>query len=197
VFRKLATASGRRALVPLCCNGCVHLNPYGADAVQLAVALHRSRPSTPDDLETECRRADVVIDRRATKADVQLVHTILERWLTVVDATTDRERAERLNALLSEYAAYPRLTDHSGTGWHMHYRDPHLPLGRVVAALVTVGTALHLAGRGMHRLGRCAAEDCDGVVVDVSRNGRQRYCSPACANRDAVRRHRARRRVAV
>lgn len=175
----------------------MHLNPYGADAVQLAVALHRSRPSTPADLESECRRADVVIDRRATKTDVELVRTLLARWLTVVDATTDRERAERLNALLREYAAYPRLTDHAGTGWHMHYRDPQLPLGRVVAALVTVGTALHLAGRGMHRLGRCAGADCDGVVVDVSRNGRQRYCSPACANRDAVRRHRARRRVAV
>jgi predicted RNA-binding Zn ribbon-like protein len=175
----------------------MHLNPYGADAVQLAAALHRSRLSTLADLESECRRADVVIDRSATRADLRLVRTVVERWLTVVDAATNRERADRLNALLSEYAAYPRLTDHAGTGWHVHYRDPHLPLGRVVAALVSVGTALHLAGRGMRRLGRCAAADCDGVVVDVSRNGRQRYCSPACANRDAVRRHRARRRVAT
>jgi predicted RNA-binding Zn ribbon-like protein len=180
--------------VPLCCNGPVHLNPYGADAVELAAALQRSRPSTPAELESVCRRAEVVIDHRATKADVRLVHAVVERWLTVVDAPTGGERADRLNTLLSEYAAYPRLTNHAGTGWHLHYRDPHLPLGRVVAALVSVGTALHLAGRGMHRLGRCAAADCDGVVVDMSRNGRQRYCSPACANRDAVRRHRARRR---
>ncbi|RAG62710.1 CGNR zinc finger domain-containing protein, partial [Burkholderia multivorans] len=28
-------------------------------------------------------------------------------------------------------------------------------------------------------------------VVDVTRGGRQRYCSVRCANRDAVRRHRA------
>jgi len=123
------------------------------------------------------------------------VDSVIERWLTVVDAPTDQDRADRLNALLSAYAAYPRLTDHAGTGWHVHYRDAQQPLGRVVAALVTVGTALHLASRGMHRLGRCAAADCDGVIVDVSRNGRQRYCSPACANRDAVRRHRARQRT--
>ena len=173
----------------------MHLNPYGADAVLLAAALQRSAPSTPDELETVCRQAGVVVDRHATRADVRLVHSVVERWLTVVDAPTDQERADRLNALLSEYAAYPRLTDHAGTGWHVHYRDAQQPLGRVVAALVTVGTALHLAGRGMHRLGRCAAADCDGVVVDVSRNGRQRYCSPACANRDAVRRHRARKRA--
>ena len=173
----------------------MHLNPYGADAVLLATALQRSAPSTPDDLEAVCRRAGVVVDRHATSADVRLVDSVIERWLTVVDAPTDQDRADRLNALLSAYAAYPRLTDHAGTGWHVHYRDAQQPLGRVVAALVTVGTALHLAGRGMHRLGRCAAADCDGVVVDVSRNGRQRYCSPACANRDAVRRHRARQRT--
>ncbi|MGH3455770.1 MAG: CGNR zinc finger domain-containing protein [Nocardioidaceae bacterium] len=175
----------------------MHLNPYGADAVQLAVALHRAMPATPADLEAICRETGVVVDRHATRADVRLVQSVIERWLTVVDATTDQARADRLNALLSDYAAYPRLTDHAGTGWHVHYRDPHPPLGRVVAALVTVGSALHLAGRGMHRLGRCAAAGCDGVIVDVSRNGRQRYCSPACANRDAVRRHRARRRVAT
>ena len=170
----------------------MHLNPYGADAVLLAAALYRSRPATPADLESTCREFDVVIDREATKADVHLVHAVIDRWTAVVDAASDQDRADRLNALLSEYAAHPRLTDHAGTGWHVHYRDPHLRLGRVVAALVSVGTALHLAGRGMHRLGRCAAAGCDGVVVDVSRNGRQRYCSPACGNRDAVRRHRAR-----
>ncbi len=175
----------------------MHLNPYGADAVLLAAALQRTAPSTPDDLEAVCRQAGVVVDCQATTADVRLVASVVARWLTVVDAPTDRERADRLNALLRDYAAHPRLTDHAGTGWHVHYRDAQQPLGRVVAALVTVGTALHLAGRGMHRLGRCAAGDCDGVVVDVSRNGRQRYCSPACANRDAVRRHRACKRAAT
>lgn len=171
----------------------MQLSPYGADAVLLAAGLHRSPPRSPDELEAICRHYDVVIDRRATKADVRLVQSVVERWREVVDAASDWERADRLNVLLSECAAYPRLSDHAGTGWHLHYRDPHVPLGRVVAALVTVGTALHLAGRGMHRLGRCAADDCDEVIVDVSRNGRQRYCSPTCSNRDAVRRHRARR----
>ncbi|WP_374113801.1 CGNR zinc finger domain-containing protein [Microbacterium sp. zg.B96] len=37
-----------------------------------------------------------------------------------------------------------------------------------------------------------AGDECDNVVVDVTRNGRQRYCSVRCANRDGVRRHRAR-----
>ena len=40
---------------------------------------------------------------------------------------------------------------------------------------------------------RWALEECRSPFGDFSRGGRQRYCSPACANRDAVRRHRAKR----
>ena len=97
--------------------------------------------------------------------------------------------------MLEASSAHPRLTDHAGTGWHVHYRDDRLSIARVLAALISVGTALHLVGRGMRRLGRCAAADCDHVLADVTRNGRQRYCSVRCSNRDAVRRHRERRAV--
>nr|BFE82193.1 hypothetical protein GCM10020093_047940 [Planobispora longispora] len=61
----------------------------------------------------------------------------------------------------------------------------------MLSALISVGTALHLVGRGMHRLRRCAAGECATIFADTSRTGRQRYCSQRCANRDAVRRHRA------
>ncbi|GIH23509.1 hypothetical protein Aph01nite_18190 [Acrocarpospora phusangensis] len=69
------------------------------------------------------------------------------------------------------------------------------PLGAVLFALISVSTALHLLGRGMHRLGRCAVPECTVIFADTSRTGRQRYCSQPCANRDAVRRHRANRMV--
>ncbi|MDF5755127.1 CGNR zinc finger domain-containing protein [Spongiactinospora sp. TRM90649] len=38
-----------------------------------------------------------------------------------------------------------------------------------------------------------AAAGCETIFADTSRNARQRHCSQPCANRDAVRRHRARR----
>ncbi len=44
----------------------------------------------------------------------------------------------------------------------------------------------------MHRLPRCETTECGTAFADTSRTGRQRYCSLRCANRDAVRRHRAR-----
>jgi predicted RNA-binding Zn ribbon-like protein len=175
----------------------VHLNPYGESPVRLAVELSVDRPTTAEDLAARSLAAGVVVDRAPTTQDVVEVNAFLDDWLGVVDADTERLRAERLNRLLAESAAYPRVTDHAGDGWHLHYRDADLPLSRVLRALISVGTALHLTGRGMDRLHRCALTDCARPFGDFSRGGRQRYCSPACANRDAVRRHRSRRTAEV
>jgi predicted RNA-binding Zn ribbon-like protein len=172
----------------------MQLNPYGQDPVLLAVDLATDPPRTVADLADRCGRTGVVMDMPVRESDLVETLSFLDDWLAVVDAPDDRTRADLLNALLRDSAAYPRLTDHAGSGWHIHYRDPNLHLAGVLRALIAVGTALHLTGRGMHRLGRCARTDCRRVFADVSRNGRQRYCSPGCANRDAVRRHRTRSR---
>ncbi|MFI6814551.1 CGNR zinc finger domain-containing protein [Nonomuraea sp. NPDC050328] len=169
----------------------MRFNPYGEDAVNLAAHLANRRPATAEELADRCRAAGLVLERPATPEDVDRVHAVLERWEKVVDAAGEHERAELVNRMLAESAAYPRLTDHAGTGWHLHYRDDRQSLGSVLFALISVGTALHLVGRGMHRLGRCAVTECATIFADTSRTGRQRYCSPRCANRDAVRRHRA------
>jgi len=176
---------------PGCCNGIVHLNPYGGDAVALAVELANDPPTSVADLECRCTAAGLVLGRPMRDADLGTVEEFLRRWTAVVDAATPEVRAERLNALLAAATAHPRLTDHDGV-WHLHFRDDDLPPSGIVAAVMAAGTALHLVGRGMGRLGRCAEDDCGRIYADTSRGGRQRYCSPACANRDAVRRHRAR-----
>jgi hypothetical protein len=172
----------------------MHLNPYGEDAVNLAADLANRRPVTAEELADRCRAAGLVLERPVTPQDLDRVHVVLEEWEKVVDATDERERAELVNRMLAESAAYPRLTDHAGD-WHLHYRDQAQPLGSVLFALISVGTALHLVGRGMHRLRRCAVTECSTIFADTSRTGRQRYCSQRCANRDAVRRHRAGRAI--
>jgi hypothetical protein len=169
----------------------MHLNPYGEDPVRLATELTSEPPETADELTRRCVEAGVAVDRPARDSDLAEVEVFLARWLAVVDAETLRQRASLLNELLAEASSYPRLTDHAGSGWHIHYRDTDLDLAGVLRALISVGTALHLTGRGMHRLGRCALDECGRAFGDFSRGGRQRYCSPQCANRDAVRRHRA------
>ena len=170
----------------------MHINPYGQDAVCLIVELANQRPTSVDELVRRCADAGLVIDMPVTERDLTEALELVDQWCEIVDAEDEWRRAELLNRLLAAASTYPRLSNHAGTGWHLHYRDDGVPLGRVLRALVSVGTALHLTGRGMGRLGRCVRAGCTAVYADLSRGGRQRYCSARCANRDAVRRHRAR-----
>ena len=170
----------------------MHINPYGEDPVLLAVDLVNDPPATLDALRDRCEQAGVVIDMPVRRGDLASTRGLLDAWLTVVDAPDEQSRADRLNSLLAEHAEHPRISNHSGEPWHIHYRELDRSLGGVLAALITMGTAMHLTGRGMSRLDRCAADDCERVYADVSRGGQQRYCSTRCASREAVRRHRAR-----
>ena len=169
----------------------MYINPYGADPVTLVADLASSRPRTTRELVDRCREAGVTIDRDADENDLAEVHDFLDGWLVVVDTTDPRARAEALNSLLAEHAGPPRLTDHDGH-WHVHYRADDVTFARLLTAMFSVGTALHLTERGIDRLARCAAHNCTQIFADTTRNGRKTYCSPRCNNRSAVRRHRAR-----
>lgn len=175
----------------------MQLNPYGEYAVLLAASLSNDWPDDRDGIEERTRDFGMTMAFTVGVDDYERTRAVIDAWLPVVDAKDAAERAGILNAQMAAIAAYPRLTDHDGEGWHLHYRDEDQSLAAVLAAVISVGTALHLTTRGMSRLRRCEAgkepgDPCSNVVVDVTRNGRQRFCSVRCANRAAVRRHRAR-----
>lgn len=171
----------------------MRLNPYGEDVLRLAISLTNDPPSTVRELVDRCQGAGLVLDGPYDKDDLQRTRAFLADWLAVVDTPAPEARASLLNDLLRDASAYPRLTNHApGDGWHLHYREPGLPLASVLRTLICVATALHLSGRGMHRLGRCSAQGCNTAYADFSRTGGQRFCSPACGNREGVRRHRER-----
>ncbi|MBF4995376.1 CGNR zinc finger domain-containing protein [Arthrobacter gandavensis] len=176
----------------------MHLNPYGEYAVLLAASLANDWPDSRAGIVRRARDFGMTMAFPEAPDDCRQVHRVIQRWLEVVDAATADARAELLNVLMKDAAAYPRLTDHDQEGWHLHYRDGGQSLSEVLLAVFSVGTALHLTTRGMTRLRRCEAGEapgdaCRNVVVDITRNGRQRFCSVRCGNRAAVRRHRASR----
>jgi len=178
----------------------VNYSHYTDLAVSLAADL-------ANDLDLSWSPAEVAdfvaargVDRpgRVTRADVAQLLDLQGRLRKVFERGAAGDvsgMAAGLNRLIAEGDVRPELTDHDGS-WHLHFRDDDRPPSAIVAAILTAGTALHLVGRGMGRLGRCAADGCGWIYADTSRGGKQRYCSPACANRDAVRRHRARAAVA-
>ncbi|MBT2475240.1 CGNR zinc finger domain-containing protein [Microbacterium sp. ISL-103] len=170
----------------------MHLNPYGEYAVLLAASLADDFPADRAGIEARTLAMGMTMTFPTARDDHERVREVVDEWLRIVDAPDPGIRAKILNAQMAEASAYPRLTNHDGEGWHLHYRDDVESLPYVLRAIFAVGTSLHLVTRGMDRLGRCEASPCTNVVVDVTRNGRQRFCSVRCANRAAVRRHRAR-----
>jgi hypothetical protein len=115
----------------------------------------------------------------------------------VVDAPDDRAAAVAVNSLVSGAAVSPRLTDHDGYGWHLHYFAPGASLAEHLT--VDCGMALaHVVASGeRERLRRCEAPDCEQALVDLSRNRSKRYCDArTCGNRLHVAAYRERRRAA-
>lgn len=170
----------------------MHLNPYGEYAVLLATSLANDWPGDRTGIEQRTIQMGMTMTFPPASDDHTAVRAVIDDWLAIVDERDHDARAALLNAQLAEAAAYPRLTNHDGEGWHLHYRDDVQSLPFVLRAIISLGTSLHLVTRGMDRLARCEASPCTNVVADVTRNGRQRFCSVRCANRAAVRRHRAR-----
>ena len=169
----------------------MHVNPYIQPLLQNVTDLLNRPVSTPAELQKRWTLRGMPAGRRATVADLRDTRKFLREWENAVDAPTDDERVRVLNQLLARFAATPSITNHDGSGWHLHYRDPDAGFAATLAGATSAATAQYLTDRGMHRIRRCALIDCSKVLVDFSRPGTQKYCTHSCANRDAVRRHRA------
>jgi predicted RNA-binding Zn ribbon-like protein len=109
--------------------------------------------------------------------------------------TSDRDGAAALvNDLLGEERAIPQLVRHGEHDWHIHAVAPDAPLAtrmKVEAAMAMIDV---IRADEMSRLDVCADPDCEGMVLDLSRNRSRRFCSTACTNRAAVAAYRARQR---
>lgn len=105
----------------------------------------------------------------------------------------DRERAVRLvNDILADAEALPRLVRHDGWDWHLHLVSHDRPLATRIAVETAMAVIDLIRADELSRLSLCSAPDCEGIVVDLSRNRSRRFCRPACGNRTAVADYRAR-----
>jgi predicted RNA-binding Zn ribbon-like protein len=117
---------------------------------------------------------------------------------TVFEAGTEAERAQRADALLLAADCRPRLVRHAdGLPFHLHYAPVRAGLAARVRAL-TAGGLAHMIDEGSgFRLRVCQRAGCETAFLDVSRNGRRRFCSLRCANQVNVANHRLRHRHAA
>ncbi len=106
---------------------------------------------------------------------------------------SDRNDAVVLvNRLLADARALPQLVRHDHWDWHLHAVEPEAPLPTRIAVETAMAMIDVIRADEMSRLGLCADADCEGVVLDLSRNRSRRFCSTTCGNRNAVAAYRAR-----
>ena len=148
-------------------------------------------------LQDFVRRHDVSDVGRLTPADLSAVHRLRGTVRAVFTAPDDSAAAEMVNRLVSQAGVRPRLTDHDGYDWHIHYFTPGAAIADHLALDCGMALAQVVAAGETERLRQCEAPDCDQVLVDLSRNRSKRYCDArTCGNRLHVAAYRERQRAA-
>ena len=115
---------------------------------------------------------------------------LLELWSVGRD-----EAVPLVNAMLRDGQALPQLVRHDEFDWHIHATESEAPLSvrmLVESALAFVDV---IRSDQWDRVRVCAADDCESVYVDFSKNGSKRYCDTGnCGNRANVAAYRNRKR---
>jgi hypothetical protein len=130
--------------------------------------------------------------------DVASIHRVREQFRECFGLDQVELLGQRINELVAEAPVQPRLTNHDGHDWHIHYFSPGASLADHLA--VDGGMALaHVVSAGeVDRLRVCEAPDCEAVLLDLSRNRSKRYCDArTCGNRLNVAAYRERKRTAA
>jgi predicted RNA-binding Zn ribbon-like protein len=148
-------------------------------------------------LSAFARLHDVSDVGRLDEDDLRAVRAVRERFAEVFAAPDARTAAELINQLVAAAGTTPRLTDHDGFDWHVHYFAPGASMADHLAADCGMALAFIVTSGEQERLRRCEAPDCRHAFVDLSRNRSRRYCdSRTCGNRLHVAAYRARRKEA-
>ncbi|CAA9398144.1 MAG: protein of unknown function DUF1470 [uncultured Nocardioides sp.] len=169
-----------------------------AASLQAAVALVNSA-AEPDTLTTVEALAEFYAEHEYSgghhrdEVELEAVRSVRAALRELL--TADRDTAVGLvNAILAEAQAVPRLVRHDRLDWHVHAIDDAAPLAERVLVETAMAMIDVIRADELNRLAICAADECDGLVFDLSRNRSRRYCSTACGNREAVAAYRARQR---
>ncbi|SES50121.1 Conserved protein containing a Zn-ribbon-like motif, possibly RNA-binding [Pedococcus cremeus] len=147
---------------------------------------------TVEDLDRFVERYEWTGSRTRDDAELRAVRDLRPRLREIWLGDTGTV-VEGVNALLAEHHALPQLVRHDGWDWHLHATSPEAPLATRMAVEAAMALVDVVRSGETGRLGVCAADDCDDVVIDLSKNRSRRYCEKGCANRVHVAAYRARR----
>ncbi len=130
--------------------------------------------------------------RRGDAAELDAVRRLRPRLRRLWELDEDGV-VELVNQMLREAGALPQLVTHDDWGYHLHATPSQAPLADRMAVEAAMAVVDVVRLQQLDRLSTCSADDCDDVLVDLTKNRSRRYCSTSCANRINVAAFRARR----
>lgn len=149
---------------------------------------------TPEDLDLFVAEQEISGSRTHDETEVRRVQQLRPMLRRFFDAD-EAEAVELVNETLTRHKALPQLVRHDHWGWHLHAATSDAPLAVRLAVEAAMAMVDVIRDGELSRLRHCAAEDCAGVLVDLSRNRSKRYCDLGCGNRANVAAYRARLRT--
>ena len=168
-------------------------------SLQTAVTLANSA-GDPDTL-TSVADLDVFWDdygysgrHDRTRAELDEVRALRPQLRELL--TSDRDQAvATVNRMLADAKAVPQLVRHDPFDWHIHAVSADAPLAERIVVETAMAMVDVIRADEMSRLGICADDTCEDIVLDLSRNRSRRFCSTTCGNRNAVAAYRARQQA--
>jgi predicted RNA-binding Zn ribbon-like protein len=146
-----------------------------------------------DDFLARSPYSGVVRRNQEELESVRALRPRLRKFWTIKDRD---EAAALVNQILDEADARPYLARHDEWDWHLHVTRPDAPLADRIAAEAAMAFLDLIRADALARLRICAADDCEDVLVDLSKNSSKRYCDTGnCGNRANVAAYRARKRM--
>lgn len=170
----------------------MHFAPDTEDTLEFVVALANTHPSASrsglDEIETPAQLTALLdahsyggrFDRDVQELrEVQDARELLRRvWSLSRD-----EAAVEVNHMLSDANALPYLVRHDHFDWHLHATSLDAPLAERIRVEAALALSDVIRSDETSRMRVCEADDCTGLLLDLSRNGSKRFCSVRCGNR--------------
>ena len=170
-------------------------------ALQCAAQLANSMLD-PDTLETVADLDELFDQFEFTgrhdrdRAELDAVRAVRGPLHALLTASRD-DAVEIVNTMLADADALPQLVRHDHFDWHIHAVSQDAPLAERLVVEAAMAMVDVIRSEDHSRLGICADDDCDGIVLDLSRNRSRRFCSTTCGNRNAVAAYRKRQAADV
>lgn len=171
------------------------------DALISAAALINSAANeetlaTPADLDAFVKTQKFSGSRTHDAAELHGVQRMRAR-LAGLWRAPEGQVVEQTNAILREAKALPQLVKHDDLDWHLHATASEAELAVRMGVEAAMALMDVVRSKELARLRVCAADDCEAVVVDLSKNRSRRFCDTGnCANRTHVAAYRARKATA-